>query len=58
MDGVIGVQKNIIIDRYLKKSTNAFEPEDKGKAQFCAIIVEIDEKTFKCQNIKVLNIIE
>ncbi len=57
-DGVIGVQKGIIIDRYLKKSTTAFEPEDKGKSQFCAITVELDDKTFKSQNIKIINIIE
>lgn len=58
LEGVIGVTKEIIIDRYLNDGTQRFTPEDNGKSQFCGIILEIDEKTYKAKSIKRVRIIE
>lgn len=58
LEGVIGVTKEIIIDRYLNDGTQRFTPQDNGKSQFCGIILEIDEKTYKAKSIKRVRIIE
>ena len=58
LDGVIGVQKDIIIDRYLNEGRQKFTPEDSGKSQFCAVIIDIDEKTMKAKAIETIRIIE
>ena len=58
LDGVIGTKASIIVDRFVNKSQNIFEPEDSGKSQFNAIIVSIDDKTFKTTNIERINIVE
>ena len=58
LDGVIGVKKDIIIDRYFNKSKKTFAPEDDGKSQFCAVIIDIDDKTYKATNIETIKIID
>lgn len=58
MDGVIGTKASIIIDRFVNKSQNVFEPEDTGLSQFNAIVIEIDEKTKKAVKIDRYNIVE
>lgn len=58
LDGVIGVKKETIINRYINENKHRFEPEDKGKMQFNAIFVEINDKTLKPTNIDKINVIE
>ena len=58
LEGVIGVKKEIIIDRYLNSGKMRFEPEDEGKSQFCGIILEINDQTHKVTRIDRLNVIE
>lgn len=58
LDGVIGVKKEIIVDRYLNEGKMRFEPEDEGKSQFCGIILEINDTTHKVTRIDRLNVIE
>ncbi|MDD3170899.1 MAG: TIGR00282 family metallophosphoesterase [Bacilli bacterium] len=58
LDGVIGVDKGVILDRYLNGGKMRFTPQETGKSQFCAIIVEIDENTKKATGIKTINIKE
>ncbi|MDD4056310.1 MAG: TIGR00282 family metallophosphoesterase [Bacilli bacterium] len=58
LDGVIGVEKEVILDRYLNDGKQRFKPQETGKSQFSAIVVEIDETTKKATSIKSLNIIE
>ena len=58
LEGVIGVKKEIIIDRYLNDGQQRFSPADEGKSQFSGIILDVDEKTFKAKSIKRLLIIE
>lgn len=47
LDGVIGTKKEIIINRFLEGTKEVFAPQDTGKKQFNAIIVEINELTHK-----------
>ena len=58
LEGVIGVKKDIIIDRYLNESMQRFEPQDEGKSQFCGIILDIDDKTYKAKSIRRIRIVE
>jgi len=55
LEGVIGVKKEIIIDRFLYGRQERFSPQDTGKTQFNAIIIEIDE-IIKKQQISTLSI--
>ena len=52
LNGVIGVKKDIIVDRYMNNGQLHFEPEDDGPSQFSAIIVTIDDKTHKTTKIE------
>lgn len=56
-DGVIGVKKDIIIERFLNDTKKRFSPENSGKKQFSAIIVEIDEKSKKATKIERIQVI-
>jgi metallophosphoesterase (TIGR00282 family) len=58
LEGVIGVKKEIIIDRYLTDSKNRFEPQDTGKSQFNGIFIEINDKTLKPTKFDILTMIE
>ncbi|NLD26577.1 MAG: TIGR00282 family metallophosphoesterase [Acholeplasmataceae bacterium] len=58
LDGVIGMKKEIIIDRYLNDGMQRFSPQETGKTQFCAIIIEINERTKKVAKIDKLYVIE
>ncbi|MGD9886520.1 MAG: TIGR00282 family metallophosphoesterase [Bacilli bacterium] len=58
LDGVIGVEKRIILDRYLSNGAEKFSPQETGKTQFSAILVEINENTKKATKIKTIRIID
>jgi metallophosphoesterase (TIGR00282 family) len=58
LEGVIGVKKEIIIDRYLNDGMQRFSPQNTGQTQFSAILVEIDENSKKAANIDIINVIE
>ena len=58
LDGVIGVEKNIIIDRYLNESMMRFTPQETGKSQFNGILVEINEISKKATKIDTISIVE
>lgn len=58
LDGVIGVKKEIIVNRYLKEVSQRFSPETLGRTQFNAILVEINENSKKPANIDIINVIE
>lgn len=57
LDGVIGTKKEIIINRMVHDGKERFEPQDTGKKQFNAILVEINEKTQKVTNIDSIHIV-
>jgi metallophosphoesterase, MG_246/BB_0505 family len=53
-DGIIGVDKDIIINRFLTQMPEKFEVA-RGRAQFNAVVMNIDENSGKCIEIKRLN---
>lgn len=58
LDGVIGVEKSIIIDRYVNDGKHRFDPQETGKTQFCAVILEINENLKKVTKIDTIYVIE
>lgn len=58
LDGVIGTKKEIIINRFTKGAREPFEPQDEGRKQFCAIIIEINDSTHKVTNIDRVRVVE
>lgn len=50
-DGIIGVDRDLIIERFITRMPQKFEVA-KGKVQFSAIYLEVDEKTGKCLKIE------
>lgn len=58
LEGVIGVEKSIIIDRYMNEGRHRFDPQETGKTQFCAVILEINEITKKVTKIDRLYVVE
>jgi metallophosphoesterase (TIGR00282 family) len=58
LDGVIGVKKEVILDRYINNSKQRFSPQETGQKQFNAILVEINENTKKATKIDIIKMIE
>ena len=58
LDGVIGTKKEIILNRFLNDAREVFEPQDTGRKQFCAIIVEISDITHKVTKVDRINVLE
>ena len=50
-DGIIGVDREIIIKKFLTQIPSRFEPA-KGDVQLCAVVVEIDESTGRAVSIE------
>ncbi len=50
-NGVIGVEKELIIERFINRMPQKFEVA-KGTIQFSAIYLEVDDKTGKCNKIE------
>jgi metallophosphoesterase (TIGR00282 family) len=50
-DGVIGVRREIILEKFLTQRPHRFEPAE-GPWQFCAALVEVDEHTGKARGIR------
>lgn len=57
-EGVIGVQKDIIVDRYLNNGKMRFQPEDNGLMQFSGILLEINDTTHKVTKLDLIHVIE
>lgn len=58
LEGVIGTKKEIIINRFIDGTKELFAPQDTGKKQFNAIIVEINELTHKVTNVDRITMIQ
>ena len=58
LDGVIGTKREIIFNRFLSNKREVFEPQDTGKKQFSAIIIEINEVTHKITSFDKIHVIE
>ena len=55
LDSVLGVKKEIIIQRFITQLPKKFEVAE-GKQQLCGAIFEFDDKTYKCKNVERLKI--
>jgi len=53
-DGIIGVDKDIIVNRFLTNMPERFEVA-RGRSQFNAVILNIDDKNGRCLEIKRIN---
>lgn len=58
LEGVIGVKKEVILDRFINNSQLRFSPQETGKKQFNAILVEINEITKKATKIDIIKVIQ
>lgn len=58
LDGVIGVEPNAIIKKFLTGMPARHDPMDKGRTQFCGLVVDIDEHSGKINDFQVINIVE
>ena len=54
-DGVIGVEKQQVLDRFLSSMPNRFEPA-RGDVRLCATVIDCDEKTGKAAKIERLTL--
>lgn len=57
-EGVIGVEKEIVIARFLQETKHRFTPQNTGKRQFNGIIIDFNEHTQTSTIFQVLNIVE
>jgi metallophosphoesterase (TIGR00282 family) len=58
LDGVIGVKREVVVDRYLNNGQERFSPQETGKTQFNAIILDINEISKKVTKIDTVHVIE
>ena len=58
LDGVIGVEKEGIIKKFLTGMPVRHNPMEKGMKQFCGLVVDIDEKTRKVTKYDIINMVE
>lgn len=58
LDGVIGVEKEGIIKKFLTGMPVRHNPMEKGLKQFCGLVVDIDEKSRKVTKYDIINMVE
>ena len=58
LDGIIGMKKEIVINRYLHQTKDVFVPENDGRRQFNALFITTDDKTHLPLTIEHLQVIE
>jgi metallophosphoesterase (TIGR00282 family) len=57
LDGVIGVVPEIIIKRFVTGLPQRHVPMDKGRLQFCGLLVNIDESSHKVTHYDIVNMV-
>lgn len=57
-DGIIGVDPKMMEKKFLLGLPVRHFPMEKGKKQFCGLIIEINEQTHKVTNFEVVNIVQ
>ena len=58
LDGVIGVEPNGIIKKFLTGMPVRHNPMEVGNKQFCGLAVEINDKTHKVTGFDIINMVE
>jgi calcineurin-like phosphoesterase len=52
IDSVIGVKKEIVIEKFLTQLPKRFEVETSGDLVFCGVVLEIDEISGRTRHIQ------
>lgn len=50
-DGIIGVRRDLVMDKFLRGMPSKFEPSS-GDVRLCGAVVEVEEKTFRALSIE------
>lgn len=58
LEGVIGVDPNMIIKKFLTGIPTKHIPMEQGKRQFCGLVVEINETTHKVTSFDIINMVK
>ncbi len=58
LDGVIGVEPNCIIKRFLTGLPSRHDPMETGRKQLCGLVVEINEHTHKVTHTDIIRIVQ
>lgn len=58
LEGVIGVDPNMIIKKFLTGMPTRHIPMEQGKRQFCGLVVEINETTHKVTSFDIINMVK
>lgn len=56
LNGVIGVEKDSVINRFINGLPTIFSPVEEGDVQFNAVVIKVDLKTKKALEIKSINL--
>ena len=57
-DGVIGVEPQLIIKKFLTGMPTRHIPMEKGKKQFCGLVVEINDTNHKVTSFDIVNVVK
>ena len=58
LEGVIGVEPQLIIKKFLTGMPTRHVPMEKGKKQFCGLILEISETSHKVTSFDIINVVK
>lgn len=58
LEGVIGVDPNMIIKKFLTGMPTRHIPMEQGKRQFCGLVVEINETNHKVTSFDIINMVK
>jgi hypothetical protein len=58
LDGVIGVEPNSIIKKFITGIPVKHTPMEAGRRQFCGLVVEINDKTHKVTKYDIINMVD
>lgn len=51
-DAILGMQKELVLNRFLTNLPTRFEPPKSGRAQLSGCLIEVDKKTGKAKKIE------
>lgn len=58
LDGIIGIEREAVISRFINNLPSRFLPVEEGNSQLNAVVIQIDQKTYKATKIERINLID
>lgn len=55
-DGILGMRRDVIIEKFLTAMPKRFEVVEEGRAILCGCLLEIDDATGKAKDIQLIQI--